>query len=669
MSFRTGHAFKSSSSYSPLQFTFSEIKLATKNFDESLVIGRGGFGKVYRGTVTCSDGNILMDVAIKRLDSDSSQGAGEFWAEVEMLSKLRHCHLVSLVGYCSDRQEMILVYEYMPNGTLADRIHKSRAPLLTWVRRLKICIGAARGLDYLHTGTGIKHGVIHRDVKSSNILLDGNWAAKISDFGLSKIGPINQPSTYVNTLVRGTFGYLDPEYFQTGRLTRKSDVYAFGVVLFEVLCGKQAVDRSVDEEHWGLATWAQDSIKEGRLKQIVDPDLREIISPKCLKEFALLASRCLHSRPRQRPTMAEVVMGLESILALQEKPDSTLLMKIFRTKVPTSMSPPNPENSVGGTSLESLDIYLYTVGGEHRIVRRFDFNTILDATQNFSNAYKNMSGDMPMYKGRLQNGQDITIVEYYNARAHKQCMNEASFLVRLEHENVIPLLGYCIERTKVYLLYDFALNATLAGLIYDLDWNKRYKIILGVARVLVYLHNHAPIRIIHREVKPHNILLDESFNPKLSGFRIAITINETDCIYVDDVAGTLFGMLVLETATGQSIIDLWVKGIHVIDYFTRNWLEETLSRIIDARIDVDANLMTKTVEIGLLCVQTDPVHRPTMKEVFAMLSGTLSPTISVSEMRARMTNVAVSYPDWFVDPETDYDTSAVDAFVSELCPR
>ncbi|KAL8189420.1 hypothetical protein R6Q57_028986 [Mikania cordata] len=312
MSFRTGHAFKSSSSYSPRQFTFSEIKLATKNFDESLVIGRGGFGKVYRGTVTCSDGDVLLDVAIKRLDSDSSQGVGEFWAEVEMLSKLRHCHLVSLVGYCSDRQEMILVYEYMPNGTLADRIHKSRAPLVTWVRRLKICIGAARGLDYLHTGTGIKHGVIHRDVKRSNILLDDNWAAKISDFGLSKIGPINQPSTYVNTLVRGTF-----------RQSINSRQW--------LRCSVDS--RSIDEEHWGLATWAQDSIKEGRLKQIVDPNLREIISPKCLKEFALLADRCLHRRPKQPPTMTEVVMGLESILALQETPDSTLLMKFFRTKM------------------------------------------------------------------------------------------------------------------------------------------------------------------------------------------------------------------------------------------------------------------------------------------------------------------------------------------------
>ena len=325
-------------------FTFYEIQQATNYFDESLVIGRGGFGKVYKGTI--SDGERRLVVAIKRLDSTSNQGAVEFWAEVKMLSKLRHCHLVSLIGYCNDRQEMILVYEYMPRGTLEDHLHNLQT-LLPSVKRLKICIGAARGLDYLHTGAGIHHGVIHRDVKSSNILLHNNWAAKISDFGLSKIGPTNQPSTYVNTLVKGTFGYLDPDYFQTGRLTRKSDVYAFGVVLLEVLCGKRAVDRSLDEERWGLASWALDSIKEGRLKQIVDPNIKGRIFPKCLKEFAWLAERCLHSHPKQRPTMAEVVVSLESILVLQEKANTALCppaKTLFGIKMPMFLFPSNQEN-------------------------------------------------------------------------------------------------------------------------------------------------------------------------------------------------------------------------------------------------------------------------------------------------------------------------------------
>nr|XP_043631849.1 probable serine/threonine-protein kinase CST isoform X2 [Erigeron canadensis] len=293
------------------KFQLREILLATENFNESLVIGKGGFGKVYKGEVIVGTSHVVA--AIKRLDLMSDQGAAEFWAEVEMLSKLRHSHLVSLIGYCNYETEMILVYEYMPNGTLEDHLHKLRSGL-SWIDRLKICIGAARGLDYLHTGTGIEFGVIHRDVKSSNILLNESRAAKISDFGLSKVGPTNQPRTYVNTLVKGTFGYLDPNYFATGKLTRKSDVYAFGVVLFEVLCQKRPVDRSLE---YGLAAWAQDSIKEGSLKNIVNPDIRGEISPKCLKEFARIAEKCLNNHPKDRPTMTEIIFSLESLLILQ----------------------------------------------------------------------------------------------------------------------------------------------------------------------------------------------------------------------------------------------------------------------------------------------------------------------------------------------------------------
>ncbi|GJR26763.1 serine-threonine/tyrosine-protein kinase catalytic domain-containing protein [Tanacetum coccineum] len=451
------------------QFTFSEIQLATHDFDESLVIGRGGFGKVYQGTI--SNGSSRVDAAIKRLESTSNQGAVEFWAEVDMLSKLRHCHLVSLIGYCKDGQEMILLYEYMPRGTLEDHLHK-HLNSLSWVRRLKICIGAARGLDYLHTGTGINQGVIHRDVKSSNILLDNSWAAKISDFGLSKIGPTNQPSTYVNTMVRGTFGYLDPNYFYTGKLTRKSDVYAFGVVLFEVLCGKKAVDTSIDEEQCGLAVWAHDSVKEGRVNQIVDLNLRGRVSSKCLKEFARLADMCLYSSPKQRPTMAQVVASLESILASEKKTSNllpTMDMKIFGKKTPMSFFQSRRENSVEGVNLKSLDKYLCTLEGVNQILRRFDFDTISVATDNFSvaNRISAYGCNAYMYKGTLKNGQDIAICgPCDNKWTHQEYMNEVSILLQVEHENLIQLLGYCIEGTRAYLIYDYAPYASLLTLLF-----------------------------------------------------------------------------------------------------------------------------------------------------------------------------------------------------------
>ncbi|KAK2980570.1 hypothetical protein RJ640_003530 [Escallonia rubra] len=300
------------------RFSFGELQLATNNFDDASVIGRGGYGKVYKGIID-SGASI---VATKRLKPGSHQGAPEFWAEIELLSRFRHSHLVPLIGYCDECHEMILVYKYMPRGTLADHLHKidksSHAPL-SWVQRLKICIGAAHGLDYLHTGTGVKDRVIHRDVKSSNILLDEDWAAKISDFGMSKVGPANQSSTHVSTHVKGTFGYLDPDYHLTGQLTRKSDVYSFGVVLFEVLCGRLAVDtRLDDEEQWGLVEWAKHCIKEGKMNQIIDPSLQGKILSDCLTVFVQIAEQCLHNRPKKRPTMAEVVVRLEYALALQE---------------------------------------------------------------------------------------------------------------------------------------------------------------------------------------------------------------------------------------------------------------------------------------------------------------------------------------------------------------
>ncbi|XP_017239773.2 receptor-like protein kinase ANXUR1 [Daucus carota subsp. sativus] len=267
-------------------------------------------------------------VAVKRLNSKSRQGAREFWTEIEMLSNFRHSHLVSLIGYCNEDQEMILVYEYMPHGTLSDHLYKSSRngpvvpQLLSWERRLNICIGAARGLDYLHTGTGLHQRVIHRDVKSSNILLDEHWEAKVSDFGLSKIGPANQSCSHVSTHVRGTFGYMDPEYFLTHRLTRKSDVYSFGVVLFEVLSGRRAMDMKIDEAQQDLARYAHRCIQQGTIYQIIDSTLEGQISKDCLKVFVEIADQCLLYQHHKRPTMADVTAKLEFAMELQKRTPS-----------------------------------------------------------------------------------------------------------------------------------------------------------------------------------------------------------------------------------------------------------------------------------------------------------------------------------------------------------
>ncbi|KAE8661361.1 putative Malectin/receptor protein kinase family protein [Hibiscus syriacus] len=298
------------------RFSLDEIKAATSDFHEALIIGVGGFGNVYKGFL--DNGKTI--VAIKRLNPESKQGAREFTTEIEILSQLRHIHLVSLIGYCNDDNEMMLVYDYMINGTLRDHIYDTTNDSLTWKQRLGICHGAAIGLNYLHTE--VKHTVIHRDVKTSNILLDNKFTAKVSDFGLSKL---DHKIDMVNTGVKGTWGYLDPEYARGHRLTEKSDVYSFGVVLFEALCARKALDKRLSMEQMNLAHWVKKCIADGTLHLAIDPKLKGKIAPECLKVFVEIAESCIQDMGVQRPSMNDVMERLGFALELQESADAELL--------------------------------------------------------------------------------------------------------------------------------------------------------------------------------------------------------------------------------------------------------------------------------------------------------------------------------------------------------
>ncbi|KAK7292223.1 hypothetical protein RIF29_07999 [Crotalaria pallida] len=295
-------------------FTFDELKNATKNFLSDRLIGQGGFGNVYQGWI---DGRTLgpakpgseMVVAVKKLKPEGFQGHKEWLSELKYLGKFHHPNLVKLIGYCLEGDNRLLVYEYMPNRSLENHLFRKGAQPLTWETRIKVAIGAARGLTFLHDS---KQQVIYRDFKASNILLDSEFNAKLSDFGLAKAGPTGDRS-HVSTQVLGTQGYAAPEYIATGWLTAKCDVYSFGVVLLELLSGRNAVDKTKSGVEHNLVDWARPYLGDRRkLFRIMDTRLEGQYPKRGAHAAAILALQCI-SEAKFRPHMSEVLAMLEQL--------------------------------------------------------------------------------------------------------------------------------------------------------------------------------------------------------------------------------------------------------------------------------------------------------------------------------------------------------------------
>ncbi|KAF7063906.1 hypothetical protein CFC21_070370 [Triticum aestivum] len=291
------------------QFSYKELKLITANFKEE--IGRGGFGAVFLGYL--ENGS---PVAVKIRSKTSSQGDREFLSEAQHLSRVHHRNLVSLIGYCKDKKQLALVYEYMHGGDLEDRLRGevSVATPLSWHRRLKIALDSAHGLEYLHRSC--QPPLIHRDVKTKNILLSADLDAKISDFGLTKVFA-DEFMTHITTQPAGTLGYLDPEYYNTSRLSEKSDVYSFGVVLLEVITGQSPAVAITDTESIHIAQWVRQKLSEGNIESIADSKMGRECDVNSVWKVTELALQCKEQPSRERPTMTDVVAELKECLELE----------------------------------------------------------------------------------------------------------------------------------------------------------------------------------------------------------------------------------------------------------------------------------------------------------------------------------------------------------------
>ncbi|CAK8569248.1 unnamed protein product [Lathyrus sativus] len=286
-------------------YSLKELENATDRFSEGKVIGEGGYGVVYRGIL--QDGSV---VAVKNLLNNKGQAEKEFKVEVEAIGKVRHKNLVGLVGYCAEGAQRMLVYEYVDNGNLEQWLHGDVGPVspLTWDIRMKIAVGTAKGLAYLHEGLEPK--VVHRDVKSSNILLDKKWNARVSDFGLAKL--LGSGKSYVTTRVMGTFGYVSPEYASTGMLNESSDVYSFGILLMELVTGRSPIDYSRPPAEMNLVDWFKGMVASRRGDELLDPLIEIQPSPRSLKRALLVCLRCIDLDANKRPKMGQIVHMLEA---------------------------------------------------------------------------------------------------------------------------------------------------------------------------------------------------------------------------------------------------------------------------------------------------------------------------------------------------------------------
>nr|GEX10377.1 protein kinase-like domain, phloem protein 2-like protein [Tanacetum cinerariifolium] len=340
-----------------LKIGLNDIKEATKNFDEAYSIGSGGFGKVYKadlehfdsgnsssieGVDKCDLPRKRSTVAIKRINNQ--EGEQGFIAEIETLTTCKHENIISLLGFCYEGNgAMILVYEHASKGSLENYLGNSdKMTTLTWVQRVKICIDIAHGLNYIHNNTDDgKHKMIHRDIKSDNILLGDNWEGKIADFGLSKFHPVDQAASTIYTdMIAGTYVYLDPEYQKNGKLNKKSDIYSFGVVLLEILTGRLAYDSvytKFDEK--GIAPIARDHFEKGTIMEIVDHNIKEETdeyafslskgpNKESLNIYLEIAFRCVAETQAQRPTIEVVIKELKKALNCQENHKDSLKLSL-----------------------------------------------------------------------------------------------------------------------------------------------------------------------------------------------------------------------------------------------------------------------------------------------------------------------------------------------------
>nr|XP_043634488.1 uncharacterized protein LOC122605592 [Erigeron canadensis] len=661
-----------------LKIPLSKIRLATNNFDEEKVIGCGGYGKVYRANLDVLDIQSLSSVegkckdelpkksktvAIKRINERSDdQGKEGFLREIELLTSCKHSNIVSLLGFSKEAREMILVYEYAFKGSLSEYLGSTSKKInLNWSQRVQICLDMAHGINYLHTDMEGKPRIVHRDIKSDNILLDENLNAKIADFGLSKFHPANQEvsAIYTNNIA-GTEVYMDPEFLTTNKYKKESDIYSFGVVLFEILSGRLAYDPIyMMENEKGLAPIARRRFNEGTLKELIDPHIREEDdkhgftlnrgpNQESYDSFAKVAYQCLAETQAKRPTIEAVIKELQCALKLQ---------------------------------------------GETMVLSRFRLSDIAFATENFSKTYcSGLDSNGMVYKAVLDHfdNKSLLATEEKNSgeppkrrisvaikriSTREDRHKEEGFFEEIEmhtsykHPNIAPLIGFCDEGNDMILVYQNASSGTLDDYLRGTNkmgkytWTQRLYMCLEIARGLNHLHTMMDRKqgMIHVDITSANILVGKNWEAQIaySGISKLLPVNQEESTHISansvgtkvyhdpefEKTGELkkesdiysFGVVLFEIFCGRLAYDpaYIVENDNGLAPVARRCFNDgTIKQIIDPalkeetdetshRVPVQDSLDT-FIRIAYQCLAETRAERPTMKMVIKELETALN---------------------------------------------
>ncbi|KAJ9554616.1 hypothetical protein OSB04_018661 [Centaurea solstitialis] len=625
-------------------FSLREVAKATDNFSINNKIGEGGFGPVYK-----MDENGCLKT--------SQQGVDEFKNEVICIAKLQHRNLVKLIGYRIHANEMILIYEYMTNKSLDSFLFdETKCLVLDWPQRFHIIHGMARGILYLHQDSRLQ--IIHRDLKAGNILLDADMNPKISDFGLARmfIGFDNAAKT---KKVVGTYGYISPEYAVHGRFSTKSDVFSFGVLVLEIVSGTENREFAHEDHRDNLLGHAWRLYKEERSIELMSSSLCN----SCIESEVVRAIHvgllCVQHHAEDRPTMLSVVLMLihsNSIFLFF----STALFFLLSTSTAIDTISANQTIKDGNTIVSQGN--RYGADRNNQSVRMkdldelpfFSLREVAKATDNFSINNKIGEGGFgPVYKGVLEDGKEVAVkrLSETSQQGVDEFKNEVVCIAKLQHRNLVKLLGYCIHANELILIYEYMTNKSLDVFLFDetkclmLDWPQRFHIIHGMARGILYLHQDSRLQIIHRDLKAGNILLDADMNPKISDFGLARKfIGFDNAEKTKKVVGTYgyispeyavhgrfstksdvfsFGVLVLEIVSGKKNREC-SHGDHRDNLLGHAWRLYKEGRPIELMCASLHNScivteVVRSIHVALLCVQHHAEDRPTMLSVVLML--------------------------------------------------